>query len=377
MPRRAASFSLTATKSDVTVGATTTSTTTIKDAIYTDLSGTVDHNWRINVVNPVNVTTGYTYASSDPTIATVSSAGYVTRIVSGTVVISVTASGVTKTISVTVSRAGTLISRTWSGWVQNSLAYHMKNQVDARIAGKALGWDQSRFYMNLAYNPSCWAWNVGMDLSTFTTTVGYAGMSGLVVSKRHVLSSAHAVGNVVSMTWHFRTSDGQAITRVGTSTTSIGNDIIMYYLDQDLPDTVTVAQFLPANIASYLPTLSSGVPIVYSAPLEANVALMYALEGTLARFIKPAAPVGSAQETAMFTNVVVGYSNGSVWALINDAPVAITNIWETLVGDGSSWAGPNISAMVTAVNNYMAAVTTGGGTVYTLQIADLSAFPTY
>jgi hypothetical protein len=356
---------------------TTTSTTMYDQQMQVSWSGTL----------PETVS----WASSNPSVASVNASGFVTHLTNGSTTITASSSTYSATLSLSLQSSGAGIVDTLTGWVSGSLAHHISANVDSRIAGKtastALPLFSSQNHTTPAFtrNTACWAHDLGTALASISPSNTSTNnlWAGAAVSPRHVIFCAHAAppdGCVM----RFVTTDNQVVTRTLMTKSGIGAsigygmpDVLVGVLDSDLPNTVPFAKVLPDNWASYLPSLTT-MSVKYGLPAlcldqeeKALVTDLHTLFGygpvAFAYFSFPAG-LNAAKRGEFYEGKVGGDSGNPAYLIINGELVLIC-VW-TFGGAGQ---GTNIQAWRSQVNATMTNL--GGG--YQLTNVDLSGFPTY
>jgi len=332
------------------------------------------------------------WESLDTNVATVDSSGFVTHVSAGDVTIRLTISGQVEEAVLTMAVGGGTTQISVSSYVSGSLARHIIDGVDTRLAGKsaatALRIFTSQDHTNQVYvrNPNVWCSDLVAPvltcLSPWNSTGSYT-MSGTLISPRHIIFAAHyqiATGATV----RFVKSDGTVVNKVMTAKLTHPNytpyypDITIGVLDSDVPSDISFARILPASVVPYLPSFGSIIgnqwcnlpSLTLDQEEKALVTNYYAEQiqfvGQLTS--KFTNPVLGTLRAPFFENKIVGDSGNPALLIINNTPVIVC-VW-TSGGAGSGTAIANHKA---AINTMM--TTLGGG--YQLTEIDLSGFPTY
>ena len=189
-------------------------------------------------------------------------------------------------------------------------------------------------------NPDCWIGGLnftahcvysssGQDMSTWGGQMG-DGSPATLITPRHCLSVAHAAPTVGSKI-RFVTNDNvmfertvQAVT-INTDYSTYFPDICVVLLNQDLPSSISVAKFLPANYKNYLPNSGKGLPILHTdwerKALVANVGTLAQASDNLFYIEKPAATTPN--RTSFYEGTWGGDSGSPYYLIMNGETVLI------------------------------------------------------
>ncbi len=378
-------FTITAVATPIVVSGGSTSTLTVNDANVTRTTGaTVDNVWH------VSTDANCEFTSLDTGIATVDAdSGQVSWVSNGNARIRARAYTLeengtrryylTKEITVYVSRGiGTTVD-TLNYYTPGTLARHLCDQIDSRIATAASG-DRLIFssanYAASEYtrNSSCWT-NNGTPLDT--TCIGISAgpavypnrlnrQNGTVISPTVVIFANHNHPEV-GLVLDFVTMAGATVQRTITAIDkNYTLDMCLAKLDSALPGTITPAKLWPQPAAwiTRLPSLARdaytpgtfGVPMFFTdQEKKALVDLNYA--STPAPYYSPyvygfetAPAMGTAQRLSFWEPWVSGDSGSGMFFVFEnnlvlrrvlsgvDAPYYYSTIASVLSGWGSSAA---------------------------------------
>ncbi len=144
--------------------------------------------------------------------------------------------------------------------------------------------NQTSWSNNLAWNPSCWAASLSSEFTGVPVRHLNGGFSGggVAITRRHIYTTHHYTGRSSQTSFTFIQPDGTQVTRqvIGQSysnsltalydTNSIKEDIHVYVLDNDLPESIAIypipEQSDNTGISWALPGLGSNQQF-YAAPL--------------------------------------------------------------------------------------------------------------
>ncbi len=244
------------------VSGTAASQPTIKDVVYDRVvSATADTVQDVSVAMPFNSIGQPSFVSSNTSILTVHpSTGAVTRVADGTANVIVTLPGfASRTIPVTVSRAGGQTIDTFNQFVSGSLGRVMADARAALIVGRtAPTFDVPNastpladiFNSNGTRNTSGYFGN--LNLSAISNPFD---MGGFPITPQHTISAGHYISNTIgkTSTIYFKGTDNTVYSRGITSIASYG-DVMLNLLDSPLPVGIPPMLLLPADYATYMPS---------------------------------------------------------------------------------------------------------------------------
>jgi hypothetical protein len=259
-----ADFDLSAVSQPVVITAGSSSDTTTNDVVSTtSISATTDSGYELVRQEKVVGTFGPTdnWVNLDPGVASFdSTTGRVTRITDGTVRINYHTRLISRGVSLNVIRQGGQTQTVFKQFATGSLAAHITSQIDTKLTGDPSVRKQ-RFvgdptvFGNFTLNTN--RWTAGWDLSCVSpwNTYGNNQMTGVLVSPKHVLFSAHYVPVVGSgygtRTIYFVAEDGEVISRTLVDTVlwhdPLVSDIAVLIMDTALPSKFKPAKFLPTT----------------------------------------------------------------------------------------------------------------------------------
>jgi len=371
-------FTLSASAVDVVVSGESSSQTTIDDRLLDVYTGAV-----INHEASCDATAFVSYASSDEAIATVAANGYVSRVGNGTVGIIARSKKISKRVDVAISQSGSGSTNIFNNFVEGSLARHMCDQVDDRIAGKEAGTSKAIFnvqdFSTHTYerNTDCWLGDVDHTCFSPWNSLSFHKRAGTLISPRHFVTADHyyiSIGETIK----FVTADNQVITRTVTGRQRIAStDIDVQLLDSDVPETIGFCKVLPSNWTDYLPsihptTLLAGHAVMATDFEEKALIFEWAYLRNIGTGGIVAMTTDSYQDGVKENRlpwheaIISGDSGNPLCAIINGEMVLITT-WLGISGGNAH------SAYITEINSAM--ISLGGG--YQLTIADLSGFTSY
>lgn len=346
---------------DRVVSGSSSGTVQHDDRSYTSYTGaTVDHEHDLQLTETVlGSLAGVTITNLTPEVATIDSDFKLTRVASGTASFLVRTPLLTRRISLAISRSAGTTGETLIGFVAGCLAKHCSDAIDALISGvTASNTTKAVYSATNIRNAACWAHT--LDLTPLSTSF----WGGTLISPRHAVVANHAGTWTTGTSMSWVAADNTVVTRtLAANGVRVGStDLMIVKLSSDLPGSINFARALPANYASYLPTL--GIPVVcLDQDPHATLALWNGAgsQVTEASYLPP----GGAR-AAFFEAKIAGDSGKPAFAFINGVPVLLS-CWHT--GSG----GPLLSNFITEVNAVMTSL--GGG--YSLTQADLSGFTSF
>jgi hypothetical protein len=260
-------------------------------------------------------------------------------------------------------------------YVTNSLAKHISNSVDTRIAGKTASIakpiysTQNHSAPLYIRNSGCWISDLDLTPISPWNSMSSNLRAGTLISKRHILFAAHyQIDN--GTTIRFIDNNNNIVTRTMVNKLSLpyqpglGGDITIGILNSDVPNTISFAKILPANWMNYLPNLNTlyRIPAIGLDQEEKALIVELAQLDTNAGFYIPDL---NSDRYAFSEGIIPGDSGNPVFLIINGELVIIT-VWSF----GGAGGGTNIAYYKDSINALM--VSLGGG--YTLTEIDLSNF---
>lgn len=376
----------------------------VQDKIFVNYAnGTIVNDYKMQIITIGEYQAQPVWTSSNTSVATVDSNGYVTHVNNGT-------------CNISVSLGGQLLTQTLSFFTQfptsptmffdfdaNSLRKNIWTNINTRTAGKtknnAINIFSTQDHNNNIYIRNVNSWAYGLDLSCFSPwnfDTGYM-TAGTLISPRHVLFCKHfnfypqvprTDGQPVTI--RFINQNNQTITRTLTNIIRVNDseypnydvDFAVGLLDSDVTTQngqstgISFAKILPSDWYKYLPNMgysggsdyTNTVPSFYTDQEEKN------LIGYITRIatssngntdVNLGEPILS-QHKEFFENLVRFDSGNPIFLTINNELV-ILSVATSSVG------GSFITAHMSQVNEVMSAL--GGG--YQLTPIDLSNFSTY
>jgi len=356
-----ADFDLAAVVANEVVGEPETSEIEIDDSLYR-------HTVEAPVIHHAQLLTSEycSFESLDTDVATVDETGFVTRVTDGTAEILARGRRGTKRIALTVSQSN-VTTNEWLGYLPGTLAKHMTDQIDSRLAGKSPS--QRRIFSvantttwTFQRDPNCWAADI--DLTPLCVT----GNGGTLITASHVVFAEH-YKLPVGATVRWVTADNITVARTIAASIDIGSfsDITIARLDS--PVELSPAKLMPADFADYLPNVPFGWPpgqVPHAVPVinsdqekKANVNEWFYASSSIGLY----SGVLPMQRTAWYELPISGDSGSGVFSVVNGELVLLTSF------TGPS-GGPNYAHWLDEIN---AALGDDGE----LSFCDLSGFPKY
>jgi len=202
-----------------------TSIVTNKDSIYTRSSPAIIHqDKQMNLLYIGVLPSPVSWTSSNETVATVDSDGFVTNLSSGSATIRATVDESYLQLTIAFSTSADSVSDEFMGYVSGSLGEHITNAVDTRLVGKTAANNMLFFttqdHETATYirNENVWPANLGASLCSISpwNSTGGVNMAGVAISPLHIIFSAHYQISS-GATIRFVLSDNTVITRTMVS----------------------------------------------------------------------------------------------------------------------------------------------------------------
>jgi hypothetical protein len=376
-----ADFTLKSESDPTLVSSSGSSNSTVDDREITTYTGaTYNNGYRVTVVEntPDTIDESAEFTSGNEAVATVSSAGVVSRVSNGTTNIYYRTIRLTKALSLTVSQSVGSSVAVQTGYSTGTLAKHCTDAVDDLIYGLTPATIKPMFstfdHTTPSYARSDDCWISGFDLTCIAVWNSYAGSGKFgptAITPRHVAYANHVLipdGTTlrfVTSTGSVETATLQTSERVGTSDLRIGK------LSADLPGTITPCKAFPLNALNYLPSLNNHheLPcLLVNQSREALVAdYRVGADGTINDEDKGYGDVPTnATRLAMYETLLSGDSGLPAFVFVNGDPVIIF----TSSAGYDQTSGPNFIFLHDDINSVLTSL--GGG--YQLDDADLSGF---
>jgi len=356
----------------------------IQDRIYASYpTATYITDYRMNLItigNKEDINENVIWSSSNTSVATVNSYGYVSYLSNGssTITASIGEKSLSKTLTFSTTTATNSI---FSDYVTSSLAKSIISTIDSRISGKDPSISKNIFLLQnhsdgiYTRNTQCWAY--GLDLTCFSPWNSLDGprRAGTLISPRHIICAKH-YPLTVGTTIRFIRLDNTIVTKTITAIGNVYNtDIQIALLDSDVGSGISFAQILPENWYNYLPSLYSnqklninrefGLPGLCLDQEEKALILditRISSEYLSTTYYKPL----KLTNIEFYEDIIVGDSGNPTFLIINNILV-LTSCWLNVGG------GPFISYYKSQINSLMSQL--GGN--YQLTEIDLSSFSTY
>jgi hypothetical protein len=381
-------FSLGSIETQTIITAGTAAPRTVQDAIYSDqTSATYDRNFQISVT--AFVPPGIfrpTFASTDPTNASIDTNGAITKLTTNGATVSFTVSTplLTKRISLPVVRVPSGMTTSLSGFVAGSLANASATSVDSAIAGKTSSSATVNIFSGASHNPSnafaAFDWTGICYLHTDANGVNQI-FNATPISPSFIITNKHETPSPGHQ-FTYLAADGTQVTRTATAWSWLSNttncnaltglDLTIGKLDSPLPGTIKCYKILPTNLTSLLPSIDNGtnnisnalyrIPLVYANQFrELHVSECVSIHGgTEYDFL----PSGSTR--AGFFRQVISFDSGSPeFFLVNGEPVLVAT--RASIGTGQA---ANIAATINGAIGEMSGSDTA-------TISNVAAFNSY
>lgn len=355
---------------------------TIQDRIYASYpSITCVRDYIMNLITigkKQNPNENVVWSSSNTSVATIDSNGYVSHVSDGNSNITASIEGkvLSKNLTFSVINA---VNTIFSDYASSSLAKSIISTIDSRISGKDPSTSKNIFSLQnhaggiYTRNTQCWAH--GLDLTCFSPWNSLDGprRSGTLISPRHIICAQHyplTVGTSI----RFIRLDNTVVTKTITATANVSNtDIQIALLDSDVGSGISFAKILPQNWYDYLPyykDLSSinyefGLPSLCLDQEEKALILdIYKVSSKdlIISYVKPFKSTNS----QFYEDIIVGDSGNPSFLVINGILV-LMSCWYNV---GSSSFIPYYKSQINSLMSQL-----GGN--YQLTEIDLSSFSTY
>ena len=281
-----------------------------------------------------------------------------------------------------------------SGWA-NRFVSGMTKAVSGKVY---LG--QNHKTASYPRNPSLWCADVVNELTAVSpwNSEHLNRVGGTLITKRHIITSAHAALSIssVPLTVRFVDADSNVHTRtiVGCKTSaewsrrSNRSDFRIYTLDSDLPDSIKPCKLMPSNWEDYLPDLNKSRPpqLVFDQEEKALVADLRKIDAKLSYGAYPVQ-----DDRAIFSESLIGGDSGNPAFLIVDPDPDDSNVSSELVLNyvltfGGTGSGTSLANCIPLLNATIAGSdadasdrsdTTTINTGYTVTEADFSYYTKY
>jgi hypothetical protein len=380
-----------------TSGSGTTVITVQDTHLNHSTSATLVSDWASGLSLPLAVT-GQTYSSDNTAVATVDQNGYASWVSNGTANISLSFSQHTWTVPLTFTTTGSS-SNTFNSWVTGSLGANATSQIETAITGittysaiqlfSSMTWVDPPSVPSFVRNAGCWA----QGLTGITAiAVGYitppsdagTGTGITAIAPDIAMTCAHSHAGP-GMTIYFCQADNTTVARGVLAGGAVPNsDIYLYRLDSALPSGIAKMPFAPANLLSYIPGYTWGVPMFcINGAMNPLVSWWNALQNIGLSSQATVCAIGT--DTATVNLWTILHNNNSAYLappaegfiagdsghvgclVINGALVAIMTGWT------SGSLGPSAFSNISAINAEISAL----GSSSTVTVANLTGFPTY
>lgn len=357
------------------------------DIVFHDVGGSTGVD-RVRDLVITSVSDGFfseaspTFSSLDPSVATIDHMGLTTRVSDGYARLRVQFGLMyLRQFSVQIARTiGDPVTTTFKEFVTGSLARHMCDQIDARIAGKTFAANGDVYSSKAPWVRSTGFWAADVDLtcaSPWNNAMG-ENRAGTLVTPRHALVARHygtySPGEVYTFVTMGNVAHQMTVDSVYVCPSS---DTTILRFSTDAPAGITFAKVMPySTLIVKAPSMTRG----YSDPgAVPGLVLNQTERGSVSDFYPNIAtttmgvngrPTAVEARSDFWNGPVVGDSGNPVFLLVNGQPVLLTT-WTS----GGFGGGPNYVTQAVQDEINTGLTTLGGG--YQLTTADLSGFPSY
>ena len=247
-------------------------------------------------------------------------------------------------------------------------------------------------------NPSLWCADVVSELTAISpwNSEHKNRVGGTLITKRHIITSAHAALSIssVPLIVRFVDADSNVHTRtiIGSKTSDDWarrnlSDFRIYTLDSDLPDSIKPCKILPSNWKNYLPDLNDTRPpqLVLDQEEKALVADLRRVDTKLSY---GAYPIDTNRQ--ILSEPLIGGDSGNPAFFIVDPNPEDSNVSSQLVLNyvltfGGSGSGSSLASSISLLNSAIAGADADASlrlgesinTGYTVTEADFSYYTDY
>jgi len=289
-----------------------------------------------------------------------------------------------------------------------SLAEALSSEWDGRFVGGMTKAVNGRVYTSQNHetatyprNPSLWCADVVDKLTAISpwNSEHRNRVGGTLITKRHIITSAHAALSIssVPLIVRFVDADSNVHTRtiIGAKTSadwsgrgSNRSDFRIYTLDSDLPDSIKPCKIMPSNWENYLPDLNDTRPpqLVLDQEEKALVADLRRIDTKLSY---GAYPIDT--DRAIFSESLIGGDSGNPAFLIvdpdpNDSNVSSELVLNYVLTFGGTGTGTSLANSISLLNSTIAGADADASarsgtsiinTRYTVTEADFSYYTDY
>lgn len=367
-------FNFVVTERDDPVSAGGSSNSVVQDRNMTTYTGAVyDKGYDVSLQETVSGTLrpeDEGFSSLDPSIATCTMSGHVTRVTNGIARICYSGVNLTKQVSLTVTRSNSTTYSSFASYVTGSLAQLSCAAIDTRISGltpsaakplySTKNHDTSTYFRNTG------RWLTGVDLTCIPVWKTYwAEKFPCVLIDDDVLLANSHIGLIGSSTIRFVTMGNVVVERTITAQANVsGYDLRVYRLNSAVPGTITPVKCVPADVFDYLPSWTSGYIIPGLTIDQNNDALISDL-----RAINPATGSDGFYPSEPDDGTRVNYYKFPISGDSCSGVFTIVNNELMLLGIGAN-GGLMIYDVAAAINSAITATGSSGTVSYT----DLTGF---
>ena len=397
-PRPQDDFSYSITETPA-VSSPTTASITINDINVNRITGTLTGNNFMIVVADSLLTAGHSFINQTPSIVSVDGLGSVSRLANGAASVDIQTPVGARNYTRIMTNTGASTQDIFQSFVAGTLGKHITDAMLALVSGKTASDATKEFYSSNNYdavspivvrNTSCFSASVNlscisvMNWDSVPVRQNYVHQ-GLLISPRHIIGATHfPTENPIV----FMRPDGTFQTvNVVSEQNQVGGstDIRVAYLSAAVTG-ITPFQVLPANWATYLPTLTSGtrvkLPVLTKTAHNAAGAWADQISINQLQSITSNSVVLGPQNNvvglpvlatdAWYSPVTGGDSGSAVFVPINNNPVLLCSHLYTS-------SGRHYGNYISSINSAMNALATAAGdaTVYALTAPTLTGFTAF
>lgn len=361
-------------------------TETIDDVVYNKYTtaSSLDYCDSMSAVGLDGLGNSYpvTYGSQNNSIGTIDSDGDITYVDDGTVYFTATYKNMTRAFSCIFRTNTGATSYTFNNLDSSSLAYHIKDSLDAKLSGLSPGASTQKLFSSTndsthEYVRSTTNFLSSVDLTSiaaYTSSTG-AQLKGILVTPDIVITANHAYPSTGS-TFYFVTSTSTTVSRTTTGSYNVtGTDIQVHKLSSPLTYGITPAKVMATSTIGIYNGID-GTKLTNDAIAYGNLPVISVQQDRYLH-ITPVTlfstdtfsvpiPNVSNEYYGWFRYPTGGDSGNPSFFVINDEVVALGVYYYASLPS-------NFSNNISGINERITQL----GSVYQLTTVDLSGFATY